>query len=785
MGAMRVARVGKSKVLSAHVLALVIIISVLHPIPAPAISFNSSPARFWGHIYASPGTSTEVLAPQRSAKLEGEVKSQWQVTYSGFPNDAKVAVQYAIDIWSRNFSSKIPINVEATWEKSANINTLGSARPGYYFNAFPGAPDDKLWYPSALANALAERDLAPNQKEIFLSINSIPLWYKGIDGQPSPASYDLVSVVLHEIAHGLGFLSNAEYDKFFGTGYIFQPTAFDAYVQLPDGRSFADFCSRSAELGKAMLGPLYWSGQSGIASNGGVKPKLYTPNPFVDGSSITHLDEATFSKSLSNSTMTPNLEPGEIFRSPGLIALAMIDDMLRKPPFGNATGVPAKPINLKALIGDEYALLTFDSPNCNRVERITNYLVTIKPGGEIRSFRSTPIRVNGLKNGRSYRFTLVAENDRGRSEPVESNSVKPQKSGALTVIDNYSKVSHLAAIDYRGMKIIVYGDEATQTLKTATLSGKQWKLGIIRRGVDVGPISLCTSGVGSKQALHIFYGERKSKDLQYSISAGDKWVHETIDGNAIDVQDYRELERTKTSSDVSVSNACAVTLAGIQVFYRDETQGILLGAIKTSKGWVHEVVDGDRKTDNRTTGDVAFNLAAAVDKTSVYLIYDSILTVNSNKQVTQGEVRLATRNTIYPEDWKYTTIEGPDNGSSVSGYAVAITSWRNLIYASWLSSRVNLTTNQKYINLLEVRDMRNVTSYAPRRFGSPTAPLSIDSQGIVFGCENRICGSNLKFSDTYLRYGGLGVGKIGQLTSLHKTRYFITTVRKRLAILAI
>jgi hypothetical protein len=673
--------------------------------------------------------------------------------------------------------------VEATWEKSANINTLGSARPGYYFNAFPGAPDDNLWYPSALANALAERDLAPNQKEIFLSINSTPLWYKGIDGQPSPANYDLVSVVLHEIAHGLGFLSNAEYDKFFGTGYIFQPTPFDAYAQLPDGRTFTDFCSRSAELGKAMLGPLSWSGQSGIASNGGVKPKLHTPNPYIEGSSITHLDEATFSKSPSNATMTPNLEPGEVFRSPGPIVLAMIDDMLRKPPAGKATGVPAKPINFKALIGDEYALLTFNSPNCNRVDRITNYLVTIKPGGETRSFRSSPIRVNGLKNGRNYSFTLVAENDKGRSEAVESNSVKPQNSGAPTVIDSYSKVSRLAATDYRGTKVIVYGDEATQTLKIATLSGKRWKLGIIRRGVDVGPISLCTSGDGSKQELHVFYGELQSQDLLHSTNAGGKWVHETVDGNADEVQDYREQNRTKTASDVSVSNACAVTPAGVQIFYRDETQGILLGAIKTKNEWIYEIVDGDRKTDDRTTGDVAFSLAAAVDKNSVYIIYDSILTVNSNNQVTQGELRMATRNTVYPEDWKYKTVDGPDNGGSVSGYAVSITNVRNSIYASWLSSRVTSTTIQYFINLLELRDIGNVTSSTPTKFGSPSAPLSIDSQGIVFGCEKRICSSNLKFSNTYLGYGGLGAGMFGQLTSLYKNRYFITTVRKRLVVL--
>ncbi|MFM7777025.1 MAG: fibronectin type III domain-containing protein, partial [Actinomycetota bacterium] len=157
----------------------------------------------------------------------------------------------------------------------------------------------------------------------------------------------------------------------------------------------------------------------------------YTPTPFQEGSSITHLDEDTFANSLANSAMTPNLEPGEAFRAPGPIALGMIQDMMKAPPARSATGIPAKPVNVKALVGDGYALLTFDSPNCSRIDRVKNYTVTISPGGENRTFDSGPIRIGGLKNGKNYRFTLIAENDKGRSEPVESNSVKPQKSGAI------------------------------------------------------------------------------------------------------------------------------------------------------------------------------------------------------------------------------------------------------------------------------------------------------------------------------------------------------------------
>jgi hypothetical protein len=783
MSAMRVAKLGKSKRLIAYTLTLVFNLSVLLPIPAPAISFNSAPARVWGHIYAATEKIERVTAQKKIEKVEGETKSQWQVTFNNFPNDAKEAVQYAIDIWSRNFSSKVPINVEAVWEKSSNINTLGSARPGYYFNAFPGAPDDSLWYPSALANALAGRDLAPNQKEIFLSINSTPPWHKGTDGQPTTDSYDLVSVVLHEIAHGLGFLSNAEYDKFFGTGYIFQPTPFDAYVQLPDGRTFTDFCSRSAELGKAMLGPLFWSGQFGVSANGGVKPKLYTPNPYVDGSSVTHLDESTFSKSAIDSAMTPNLGPGEVFRSLGPIALAMIDDMLRKPPVGNVTGVPAKPINLKALVGDKYALLSFDSANCKNLNRPTSYLVTINPGGETRSYRSSPIRVTGLKNGRNYTFTLIAKNAEGRSEPVKSNPVKPQDSGRIATIDQNSKVSRLAATDYRGNKAIVYGDEATQTLKIATFNGKRWEINVIRRGVDTGPISICSSGLGSKQVLHIFYGELKSKDLYYSNNATGKWVTETIDGNAEKIQDYREEFRERTASDVSVSNACAITPAGIQIFYRDESQGLLLGATKASNGWIYEIVDGDQTIGSRTTGDVAFSLVAATNGNSVYLLYDSVLTVNSSKQVTQGEVRLAMRQSVFPEDWRYRTLDGPENGNPVAGYSSAIFSKGGKILVAWLTAQGSALPNPNRISVLEIEPVENLRIIKSELFGDFSYPFSLDSGGLVFGCARRICESSLDSSRTRLTSGAFGFSLDGEIITIAKTRYFATSLKGRLTLI--
>jgi len=99
-----------------------------------------------------------------------------------------------------------------------------------------------------------------------------------------------------------------------------------------------------------------------------------------------------------------------------------------------------------------------------------------------------------------------------------------------------------------------------------------------------------------------------------SFSRYGKWSHETVDGNGDDVQDYCEEPRRKTAQDVSVLNASVVTPQALQVLNPDEPQGILRGAVKTSNGWVYEIVDRDRSSDGRTTGDVALHLSATSEK---------------------------------------------------------------------------------------------------------------------------------------------------------------------------
>jgi hypothetical protein len=463
----------------------------------------------------------------------------------------------------------------------------------------------------------------------------------------------------------------------------------------------------------------------------------------------------------------------------------MIDDMLAKPPLGKALNLPMPPLNLKAHIGDEYALLTFDSQNCSRADKISSFRVTIAPDGKTRIFRAGPIRVDGLTNGKKYQFTLEAVNDKGASLPVKSNSVIPQKANSPISIDKTSKVTQLATTSYENVPTIVYGDELSRTLKIATKSKRGWNISIVRQGLNVGSISICKSKFGGRETLHIFYAELNSKDLMHSFSDGNKWKNETIDGDGTNIQKVNLFPRGKTASDVSGSNACVVTNSTIQVFYRDETEGILLGAVKTSNGWVYEIVDGDTLKNGRTTGDVAFSLKAVSNKSYVYVLYDSVLSRNSAGQTTQSEMRFATRGTVFPEDWKYKTLDGPDQGNAVAGFATAISNIKGRIIFAWLNSTSNYYPRASQLITYELRDSVTTKSIQAGNFGEIANPFVLLKDTIVFGCLTRICKLSNKEQQPKLVTGREGFGESANLIYLSGKQFLVASLKQRLVLLPI
>jgi PA domain-containing protein/flagellar hook capping protein FlgD len=124
--------------------------------------------------------------------------------------------QRAADIWEAILPSNIEIRVQAQFNAlscTATSGVLGSAGAVNVVRDFPTAPLAAHWYHVALGNKLANTDLVPGSNDISAQFNSsvgqtgcleTTSWYYGVDGNAG-SKIDLLSTVLHELGHGLGF----------------------------------------------------------------------------------------------------------------------------------------------------------------------------------------------------------------------------------------------------------------------------------------------------------------------------------------------------------------------------------------------------------------------------------------------------------------------------------------------------------------------------------------------------------------------------------------------------
>ena len=151
--------------------------------------------------------------------------------------------------------------------------------------------------------------------------------------------------------------------------------------------------------------------------------------------------------------------------------------------------------------------------------------------------------------------------------------------------------------------------------------------------------------------------------------------------------------------------------------------------------WSYEIVDGDRKTDSRTTGDVGMHLRAVAVGSKVSVLYDSVLVVNQQKQATAGEVRLASRSGV-SSDWVYRTLDTPSGGIAVAGYVLALNKTAGGVIASWLSSSGVSIPKPTQIRWSNLEDQSMPNTILSDGYGLPTSPLSVDNRTIAFGSDS-------------------------------------------------
>lgn len=274
--------------------------------------------------------------------------------------------------WGAALNSTQVIKVAASFTYLACSDggaTLASAGPTSSF--FIGSSWTKRLVPVALAEAMMQQefnDTSWEVNEINASFNGrfdyVPRdaecfdgevqWWYGLSGTAPANTIALLPTVLHELAHGLGFVTLVCTNEL-GCGTVAQGGYFRDGEGLPTPDRWARFL-RDESFGTHWInltdkqrvasftnGPsVVWDGPNVNAAlagfgftaglSGGLV-KMYAPNPFEGGSSLSHFDESA----LPNLLMEPEAD-GDVFNQLDLAVPLLADigwsvNVVQPPPF--------------------------------------------------------------------------------------------------------------------------------------------------------------------------------------------------------------------------------------------------------------------------------------------------------------------------------------------------------------------------------------------------------------------------------------------------------------------
>ncbi|MFQ5352658.1 MAG: hypothetical protein ACE5D3_06260 [Candidatus Binatia bacterium] len=307
-------------------------------------------------------------------------------------------LQAAAERWGALLESDVDIVVRAQFLDlggSSFAAVLGSASAVTIHRDFAGSPRPATFYTAALANALAGQDLNGSIPELYMRFNAAldtpevlgsRTWYYGTNGSPDcsggTCGVDLLSVALHEIAHGLGFTTFFSYvsgDKFNTLlrcpdysvcdndadcleGQC-SPRGFDdAYMlwlsDTRSGRALPDMSSAERVAAISSNGDLHWTGpevslhssflSDGVNHSSGAV-RMFDPPRVAGGSSVSHFNNILF----PDQVMEPGYTgPNHALGLPDGLSLSLLVDLgwSRLPLCGDANGSGALDINDALLV---------------------------------------------------------------------------------------------------------------------------------------------------------------------------------------------------------------------------------------------------------------------------------------------------------------------------------------------------------------------------------------------------------------------------------------------------
>ena len=291
-----------------------------------------------------PSYVNQLRRREKSAMFSTDLSTEGTVfgyNCTSWPSGAEAALNEALRIWSSILDSQNTINLRACWSDDMPAASVASGGPTL-IRVTEGMAS--TYYPLPLWES-TNANVNGTNSDMRLVVNSARDFYTGTDGNPGGSQIDLVSVLLHEIAHGLGFLSVSDYNDAAtgedecagGAGSVdgdgclgfyvsaddtHWPDIFSRFIETGDGTSITAYDNPSDDIGDAIQGAgsdIYFNSAAIRAENGGDPAELYTPSNYVDGSSVSH-----FSTTFSSELMEPAILIGSAIHDPGLAVPALL-----------------------------------------------------------------------------------------------------------------------------------------------------------------------------------------------------------------------------------------------------------------------------------------------------------------------------------------------------------------------------------------------------------------------------------------------------------------------------
>jgi hypothetical protein len=302
-------------------------------------------------FFALAGAS--VVSIPGSVEADAGVQAPIVARYArNVPGAVRGAVDLAMALWSQRVESSVPIEVDVEWGGGLPSGVAAATEPVSYYQARPGGPLLAV----ALANAIAGFDHDPSSADVHLLLGDTINWYTGLDGAVPSSATDMVTMVLHELAHGLGFIGSfrGSDTNALRWGRVAEdqltPVGLDVGLldvatgsRLTDDRAFAN--PSSDLLAEATSGRVVWG--LGARDSRGHLPVMYAPRGYEPHSSLVHFDDAAYPAGDPDSLMTSLIRRGESIHRVGPATLGVLADLgwtVHPEPAGAVASAPRHPL---------------------------------------------------------------------------------------------------------------------------------------------------------------------------------------------------------------------------------------------------------------------------------------------------------------------------------------------------------------------------------------------------------------------------------------------------------